>query len=97
MFRAVAVAVAVAALALAGGATADSPQFVGPTLKHPSTPPAFALRDQDGQLVRLAGQHGKVALITFLYTHCPDLCPLTAQNLNDVLRSLGPKRRDLRW
>jgi protein SCO1/2 len=95
VFRAGAVAVAVAALAIAGGATANSPQFVGPTLKHPSTPPAFALRDQDGHLVRLAGERGKVALITFLYTHCPDLCPLTAQNLNDVLRSLGPKRRDV--
>jgi protein SCO1/2 len=95
VFRAVAVAVAVAALALAGGAAAHSPQFAGPTLKHPSSPPGFALRDQDGHLVRLAGQRGKVALITFLYTHCPDLCPLTAQNLNDVLRSLGPKRRDV--
>jgi protein SCO1/2 len=29
-------------------------------------------------------------LVTFLYTHCPDVCPLIAQNLNAALRSLGP-------
>ena len=68
---------------------------MGPTLKHPGTPPAFALRDQDGRLVRLASQRGKVTLVTFLYTHCPDLCPLTAQNLNSVLTSLGAKRQSV--
>src|SRR4029079_1563281 len=88
-------AAAAAALSIAGATAAGRPPFVGPTLKHPSTRPAFALHDQNGRLMRIAGQHGKVALITFLYTHCPDLCPLTAQNLNDVLRSLGPARRSV--
>jgi protein SCO1/2 len=89
-------AAVVAALVVTAVAAAKEPQFDGPTLKHPSVPPQFALRDQDGRLVRLAGERGKVTLITFLYTHCPDLCPLTAQNLNDVLRSLGPARQDVR-
>jgi protein SCO1/2 len=95
VFRALCAAAAAAALSIAGATAAGRPPFVGPTLKHPSTPPAFALHDQNGRLMRIAGQHGKVALITFLYTHCPDLCPLTAQNLNDVLRSLGPARRSV--
>lgn len=84
------------ALVVTAAAAAKQPQFDGPTLKHPSVPPQFALRDQDGRLVRLAGERGKVTLITFLYTHCPDLCPLTAQNLNDVLRSLGAARANVR-
>lgn len=81
------------ALVCAGGAAAKAPHFLGPTLTHPSTPPDFALHDQHGRLVRIAGERGKVVLVTFLYTHCPDLCPLTAQNLNAVLTSLGAKRR----
>ena len=32
-------------------------------------------------------------LLTFLYTRCPDVCPLLAANLNAVLRSLSPKER----
>ncbi|HEY7693376.1 MAG TPA: SCO family protein [Gaiellaceae bacterium] len=84
-------------LALAGPAAgSSSPPFVGPTLKHPAVPPDFALRDQAGQVVRLSRLHGKVVLLTFLYTHCPDVCPLTATNLNTALSQLGPARKDVR-
>jgi protein SCO1/2 len=34
-------------------------------------------------------------MITFLYTHCPDACPLTAIHLNDTLGSLGPLRKNV--
>jgi protein SCO1/2 len=95
VLRGLCIAAAAAALSVAAATAGNQPQFVGPTLKHPSTPPAFALGDQNGHVVRIAGQRGKIALITFLYTHCPDLCPLTAQNLNDVLRSIGPARRNV--
>ncbi len=95
MLRGLCVAASAAALSVTVAAAANQPQFLGPTLKHPGTPPAFALRDQDGRLVRLASQRGKVTLVTFLYTHCPDLCPLTAQNLNSVLTSLGAKRQSV--
>ena len=53
----------------------------------------FALRDYNGKIVRLSGQRGRVVLLTFLYTRCPDVCPLLAANLNAVLRSLSPKER----
>ncbi len=35
-------------------------------------------------------------LLTFLYTHCPDVCPLTATNLNTALAQLGRARKDVR-
>ncbi len=95
-WRAAAVAAALALsyvpLALAGG----TPVFDGPTIKNPTTPPPFALRDQDGHTVRLSQQRGKVVLLTFLYTHCPDVCPLTAGNLSVALRTLGIQRRQVR-
>jgi protein SCO1/2 len=34
--------------------------------------------------------------VTFLYTNCPDVCPLIASNLNAALRELGPQRKEVR-
>jgi protein SCO1/2 len=72
---------------------APPPKFVGPTIVHPSVAPDFALRDQNGRVVRLAALHGKVVMVTFLYTHCPDLCPLTAVHLDEALGRLGARRK----
>jgi protein SCO1/2 len=76
----------------ASAAAGSGPAFVGPTISHPQVAPGFALNDQNGKIVRLSGERGKVVLITFLYTHCPDLCPLTASNLNTALGLLGRQR-----
>ena len=35
-------------------------------------------------------------LVTFLYVHCTDVCPLIAQNLNSALRQLGAARSHVR-
>jgi protein SCO1 len=55
------------------------------------TPPApdFSLRDQNGQTVTMSQLQGKVVAITFLYTHCPDVCPLIASNLAAAETKLG--------
>jgi protein SCO1/2 len=87
-----ALAISTATLAAAGGGLA----FNGPTIKNPRVPPLFALHDQDGHRVALAQQRGRVVLLTFLYTRCPDVCPLAAGNLNGALRALGPRRRQVR-
>ncbi|HEX7593562.1 MAG TPA: SCO family protein, partial [Anaerolineae bacterium] len=39
------------------------------------------LTDQTGSAVSLADFRGKVVVLTFLYTHCPDECPLIASKL----------------
>ena len=44
----------------------------------------------------LAGQRGRFVLVTFVYTHCPDVCPLITQNLNSALRQLGSARKQVR-
>ena len=33
-------------------------------------------------------------LVTFIYTQCPDVCPLITQNLNAALRAIGPSARN---
>jgi len=51
--------------------------------------PNFRLTDQFGRPVSLAQFKGKPVVLTFLYTHCPDQCPLTAEKLHSVMLSLG--------
>lgn len=91
-------AVVAAALALSAGAAAAAapPVFDGPTIKDPRPAPDLALRDQQGRLVTLSGQRGRVVLLTFLYTHCPDACPLTAEHLSDAVQELGAERTRVR-
>ena len=55
-----------------------------------STPaPDFRLKDQFGIPISLAQFKGKPVVLTFLYTHCPDVCPLTAEKLHATMQSLG--------
>ena len=51
--------------------------------------PNFRLTDQFSRPVSLAQFKGKPVVLTFLYTHCPDQCPLTAEKLHAVMLSLG--------
>ncbi len=63
--------------------------FAGGALTPPRPAPPIRLHDAAGKTVTLAAQRGRYVLVTFLYTHCPDVCPLIAQNLNAALTSLG--------
>jgi protein SCO1 len=77
--------------------SADRSPFRGSELQgRPLAAPDFALRDQTGKIVRLSSQRGRSVIVAFLYTHCPDVCPLIASNLNTALRRLGPRRNAVR-
>lgn len=49
----------------------------------------FTLTDQTGQPFRLADQRGKLLLLNFGYTHCPDVCPIALAQLAQVRQTLG--------
>ncbi len=49
----------------------------------------FQLQDQFGQSVSLSDFSGKVVALTFLYTNCPDVCPLTTEALRKTYETLG--------
>lgn len=51
--------------------------------------PGFLLKDQFGNSISLVQFKGKPVVLTFLYTHCPDVCPLTAEKLHTTMLSLG--------
>jgi protein SCO1 len=47
------------------------------------------VRASDGLAVNAEDYRGRVVLLYFGYTHCPDVCPTTLANLSDVLKRLG--------
>ena len=51
--------------------------------------PSFSLTSQDGAAVSLASFRGKVVALTFIYTECPDICPLLTQKMAQVQDELG--------
>ncbi|QAU23294.1 SCO family protein [Dyella sp. M7H15-1] len=57
---------------------------------------SFRLTDDQGKAVTAADYHGKVALLYFGYTHCPDVCPLTLAHLHVVMQQLGKQADDVR-
>jgi len=50
--------------------------------------PDFNLTDQDGGLFRLRSLRGKVVLVTFIYTACPDVCSLLTAKFAGIQRKL---------
>ena len=56
----------------------------------------FTLVDQDGRTVTERDFAGATHLLFFGFTHCPDVCPTTLQQISDVLAALGPKGKGMR-
>jgi protein SCO1/2 len=52
----------------------------------------FTLTDQDGRPFQLSSARGKVVLIFFGYTFCPDVCPTTLSKLSAAAAKLGADR-----
>lgn len=69
--------------------SAPAPQtFHGGELLAPEAAPELGLADGQGHPFRLADQAGRVVLVTFGYTNCPDFCPGTLALYRQVKDSL---------
>jgi protein SCO1 len=65
-------------------------KLAAPAQLRSRTPP-FVLTDSLGRRVRLSQYRGKAVLLTFIYTHCPDVCPLIVSNLRNAVLRLGSR------
>ncbi len=75
--------------------------YMHPELSHNVTdaelPPSaaiggsFKLTDQNSHTVKDSDFHGRLMLVFFGYTHCPDECPLAAGNMSAAMSMLGTK------
>lgn len=57
---------------------------------------SFQLTNDEDKTVTAADYRGKVTVLYFGYTHCPDVCPLTLAHLHAVLEKLGKQADNVR-
>ncbi len=80
--------------ATAQRAKALSEHFEAAAVLEPPTPaPALALHNYLGQPVNIENYRGKAVLVTFLYTTCPDICPLITSDLRVAQNLMSPATR----
>jgi protein SCO1 len=72
-------------------------QFSGTVFDPPVEAADFTLHARGGQTFRMSDQRGKVVLLFFGYTHCPDVCPLTMKDFHDVEQLLGDSAADVEF
>lgn len=87
--------VIVVVLGLAAGIYFFRPHtFHGTVIQSPEPSFNFTLTGANGD-VSLSDFHGKMVVLYFGYTFCPDICPGTLANVGQALRKLGPKADEI--
>jgi protein SCO1/2 len=87
--------------ASAGGKLATPPgkltagRFAGTTASPSKSAPPLRLENALGREVDIDQFRGKAVLVTFVYTQCPDVCPLLVGNFRTAQSELGPQAEDL--
>lgn len=78
-----------AAAGLLSACTQAKPQFQSVDLTGAEYATGFSLTDQNGQVRTLKDFAGKVVVVFFGFTQCPDVCPTTMSELAQVKKLLG--------
>ncbi len=72
-------------------------EYTGIRQLAPQQMPDFTLTDQHNEAIALRDLRGKPTLITFGFTHCPDICPLTLGEMRQIRADLGATGDDLNY
>jgi protein SCO1 len=76
-----------------GSAVSSSTEFAGLAEQKPQPAPPLRLDNYLGTSFNLADYRGRAVFVTFLYTHCPDVCPLIASHLHTALTQMTASAR----
>ena len=76
-------------------APSNVPSFKGIDITGAEYARTFELPDQNGKLRTLADFKGKVTVVFFGFTQCPDVCPSTLAELSQVKKQLGAAGQDV--
>jgi protein SCO1/2 len=88
--RRVAAALCVLGVAALAGCGPSAPAFKSSDVTGTTYGRELSLTGHDGKARTLADFRGKVVVLFFGYTQCPDVCPTTLAELADVMKQLGP-------
>lgn len=75
-------------------AATDESRYSGGEASPPQPAFPLALRNYRGEPISL-NHKGKAVLLTFIYTHCPDVCPLIVSHIKTAQALLGSKAKNL--
>jgi protein SCO1/2 len=78
------------------GESPDSTTFRGGLVNPVRPAPALSLTNPQGTSVDIRQFRGRAVLLSFLFTSCPDTCPLTTANLRVAWQRLGATTRRLK-
>jgi protein SCO1/2 len=82
-------AASVVALPLLSACSDKKPPFFSIDVTGSPYARSFALKDHNGQMRQLSDFSGKVVVMFFGYTQCPDVCPTTMLELTEIKKALG--------
>lgn len=82
-------------LALLLGGCGDAPSFRGADITTGDIGQGWQLTDHHGQLASPDRFKGKVSLIFFGFTQCPDICPAALSEIHNALSQLGDDAKDV--
>ena len=80
---------------IAGAAHGADVKFKSGVFDPPRMAPEFSLDGSDGAKLSLGRYRGKVVVLGFGFTHCPEICPTTLARLAKARKRLGDAARDL--
>jgi protein SCO1 len=75
--------------ALLGACSEAKPSFASVDVTGADYAKDFELTDHNGQVRHLADFRGKIVVMFFGYTQCPDVCPTSMAELAEVKKQLG--------
>ena len=88
-------AASAASVAVATSNTASAAKNVITGVRKDDLGGDFTLTDGDGKPFSLSSLKGKVVIMSFGFTHCPDVCPTELLAYSDALKQLGDQAKDV--
>ena len=72
-------------------------EFHGTLLQSPDPAADFTLTSMNGQQVSLSDFRGKLVLLYFGYTYCPDVCPTTLAEVRKAFELMGDRADEVQF